>query len=126
MAAIKTIIVADLVMSLDNVIGVAAAANGNIVLLVLGLVISIPLIIFGSTMLMTVMERFPFIITAGAGLLGYLGGEMLLTDPAVPQYLGTVSHTWVQVAGALGAALVVSLGLYFNKRHRRAQEVAAV
>ena len=125
MSAIRTILVADLVMSLDNVLAVAAAANGDNVLLVLGLGISIPLIIFGSTMLMKVMERFPFIITAGAGLLGYLGGEMLLTDPAVPQYLGDVSHTWVQVAGALGAALVVGLGLYFNKRHRRAQQAAA-
>ena len=60
-----------------------------------------------------------------SGLLGYLGGEMLLTDPAVPQYLGEVSHTWVQVAGALGAVLVVGLGMYFNKRHRQAQAAAA-
>lgn len=125
MTAIRTILVADLVMSLDNVLAVAAAAHGDNVLLVVGLAISIPLIIFGSTMLMAVMERFPIIITVGAGLLGFLGGEMLLTDPAVPQYLGNVPHIMVNVAGAAGAALVVGLGLYRNKRQRASQEVPA-
>lgn len=121
MHAIRTILVADLVMSLDNVLAVAAAAKGDNVLLIAGLAISIPLIIFGSTMLMKVMERFPIIITAGAGLLGYLGGEMLLTDPAVPQYLGDVSHAAVSAAGAAGAALVVGMGMYLNKRRRTLQ-----
>ena len=125
MAAIRTILVADLVMSLDNVLAVAAAANGNNLLLVLGLGISIPLIIFGSTMLMKVMERFPIIITVGAGLLGFLGGEMLLTDPAVSQRVGEVPHGMVQVAGAAGAVLVVGLGMYFNKRRRQTQEASA-
>jgi YjbE family integral membrane protein len=125
MTAIRTILVADLVMSLDNVLAVAAAAHGDNALLIIGLAISIPLIIFGSTMLMKVMERFPIIITVGAGLLGYLGGEMLLTDPAVPQYLAEVPHAMVQVAGAAGAALVVGFGLYRNKRQRAAQEASA-
>ena len=80
-AAIKTIIVADFVMSLDNVIGVAAAAKGNIVLLLLGLGISIPLIIYGSTLILKLMTRFPVIITIGGGLLGWVAGEMAVTDP---------------------------------------------
>ncbi len=125
MSAIRTILVADLVMSLDNVLAVAAAANGDNLLLVLGLGISIPLIIFGSTVLMKVMERFPIIITAGAALLGYLAGEMLLTDPAVTQRLGDLPHPMVQAAGALGAALVVGVGLMLNKRRRQAREVTA-
>jgi YjbE family integral membrane protein len=76
-AAIKTIIVADLVMSLDNVLGVAAAAKGNVVLLVVGLVISIPLIIYGSTIILKLMNRWPVIITIGGGILGWVAGEML-------------------------------------------------
>jgi len=70
--AIKTILIADLVMSLDNVIAVAGVAKGSVLLLVLGLAISIPLVIFGATMLMKLMERFPIIITAGAGILGWV------------------------------------------------------
>ena len=117
MTAIRTILVADLVMSLDNVLAVAAAAKGNTVLLVLGLGISIPLIIFGSTLLLKVMERFPIIITIGAGLLGFLAGEMLLTDPAVVQHFGTQSALTVDAAGICGAILVVALGLYLKRRH---------
>ena len=125
MSAIRTILVADLVMSLDNVLAVAAAANGDNLLLVLGLGISIPLIIFGSTMLMKVMERFPIIITAGAGLLGFLAGEMLLTDPAVTQRLGDLPHFLVQAVGGVCAALVVGIGMALNKRRRQAREVSA-
>src|SRR6185503_5780067 len=83
LAAIKTILIADLVMSLDNVIAVAAAAGGSVTLLVLGLAISIPLVIFGATLLVKLMERFPVIITIGAGLIGLVAGEMLVTDPAL-------------------------------------------
>src|SRR5262245_61530747 len=81
MAAIKTILIADLVMSLDNVIAVAAAAGGSFILLILGLAISIPLVIFGATLLVKLMERFPVIITIGAALIGFVGGEMIVTDP---------------------------------------------
>jgi YjbE family integral membrane protein len=118
LAAIRTILIADLVMSLDNVIAVAAAAKGNTPLLVIGLAISIPLIIFGSTLLLKVMERFPIIITLGAALLGFLAGEMLLTDPAVTQRFGEMSHTVINTAGALGAALVVVLGTWLQRRAR--------
>lgn len=117
-AAIRTILVADLVMSLDNVLAVAAAAKGDVPLLVIGLALSIPLIIFGSTLLLKVMERFPIIITAGAALLGFLAGEMLLTDPALVQRVGELPHWQVNVGGAIGAALVVALGTWLERRQR--------
>lgn len=117
LAAVRTILIADLVMSLDNVLAVAAAAKGNTALLVIGLAISIPLIIFGSTLLLKIMERFPIIITIGAALLGFLAGEMLLTDPAVTERFGEQSHTVVNIAGAIGAALVVGLGIALQRRH---------
>ena len=117
MTAIRTILIADLVMSLDNVLAVAAAAKGNNTLLIIGLAISIQLIIFGSTLLLKIMERFPIIITIGAALLGFLAGEMLLTDPAVTSRFGELSHTIVNIAGAIGAGLVVAIGLYLQKRH---------
>ncbi len=117
MTAIRTILIADLVMSLDNVLAVAAAAKGNTVLLVAGLAISIPLIIFGSTLLLKVMERFPVIITLGAGLLGFLAGEMIMTDPAVIQRFGEQPHALVNSASAVGAVLVVTLGLFLKRRH---------
>src|SRR6185503_3924324 len=81
LTAIKTILIADLVMSLDNVIAVAAAAGGSVVLLILA--ISIPLVIFGATLLIKLMERFPVIITIGAGLIGWVAGEMLVADSAL-------------------------------------------
>jgi YjbE family integral membrane protein len=118
-AAVRTILVADLVMSLDNVLAVAAAAQGNTVLLVVGLAVSIPLIVFGSTMLLKVMERFPVIITAGAALLGWLAGEMMSTDPAVHGWLGEVPEAWVKAVGLLGAVLVVAVGTWLQHRGRR-------
>lgn len=120
LAAIRTILIADLIMSLDNVLAVAAAAKGNLPLLILGLLISIPLIVFGATLLTKVMERFPIIITVGAALLGFLAGEMLVTDPAATAYFGVASHTTELIAGAIGAALVVALGTYLSKRQHRA------
>ncbi|MFT3663728.1 TerC family protein [Piscinibacter sp.] len=123
-AAIRTILVADLVMSLDNVLAVAAAAKGDTVLLVIGLAVSIPLIIFGSTLLLKVMERFPIIITLGAALLGFLAGEMLLTDPAVTERFGTLSHEVVNAAGVAGAVLVVALGTWLQRRARRRADAA--
>ena len=118
LAAIRTILIADLVMSLDNVLAVAAAAKGDLALLVLGLLVSIPLIIFGATLLTKVMERFPIIITIGASLLGFLAGEMLLTDPAVTTQFGSVGEQTVTFGGVLGAALVVGLGTYLTRRQK--------
>src|SRR3954469_11577754 len=88
-SAVKTILIADLVMSTDNVIAVAAAAKGSVLLLVLGLIISIPLVIFGATMLMKLRERYPLIITLGAAILGWTAGEMAATDPALAQWVNT-------------------------------------
>jgi YjbE family integral membrane protein len=134
-AAIKTILIADLVMSLDNVIAVAAAAGGSLLLLILGLAISIPLVVFGATMLIKVMERWPIIITIGAALLGFVAGEMAITDPAID---GWVKATFAHVnekpvlaglsleilCGLVGAAFVVILGLWIAKRKEAATAAA--
>ena len=119
-AAVRTILVADLVMSLDNVLAVAAAAQGNTLLLVVGLAVSIPLIVFGSTLILKVMERFPTIIVAGAALLGWLAGEMMLTDPALHARFGEIPESAVRVAGVAGAVLVVIAGKLLQRRARRA------
>ena len=114
MAAVRTILIADLVMSLDNVIAVAAAAQGNVVLLVLGLAISIPLVIFGSTLMIKLMERFPIIVLAGAALIGWVGGETIVSDAILHDY--AVAHPALHyVAAALGAALVVGVGKFWRK-----------
>jgi YjbE family integral membrane protein len=114
--AIKTILIADLVMSTDNVIAVAAAAKGSILLLVLSLVISIPLVIFGATVLMVLMERLPIIITLGAAILGWTAGDMAVTDPAISEWV-TGSAPWLEFgAPAIGATFVVLLGKWFARR----------
>jgi YjbE family integral membrane protein len=117
-AAVRTILVADLVMSLDNVLAVAAAAKGNVPLLVIGLAVRIPLIIFGSTLLLKVMERFPVIVTAGAALLGWLAGEMLMTDPALVSRFGEPSTTLLYAARVAGALIVIALGRLIQHRAR--------
>lgn len=127
MKAIKTILIADLVMSLDNVIAVAAATGGSLLLLVLGLAISIPLVIFGSTLLLKLMERWPIIITVGAALLGFVAGEMAITDPAIGGWVkATFEHvdgrprlygvSLEVLCGLVGAAFVVALGTWLARR----------
>lgn len=119
-AAIKTIVIADLVMSLDNVLGVAAVAKGDVILLILGLLISMPLIIYGSTLIMGLMGRFPVLITLGAALLGYVAGEMMVSDPVVVHWI-EAHAAWLHVfAPLLGAVLVVLAGKYFAHRKKRA------
>jgi YjbE family integral membrane protein len=108
--AIRTILIADLVMSLDNVIAVAGAAKGSLLLLILGLGISIPLVIFGSTLLLRLMDRFPVIITVGAGLLGWVAGDMATTDPAVKEWVNANAAWLHEAAEVLGAVLVVVVG----------------
>ena len=115
-AAIKTILVADLVMSLDNVIAVAAAAKGSVMLLVIGLAVSIPLVVFASTLLLNLMNRFPVIITIGAALLGWVAGEMAISDPAVKAWIDAQMPYLHYVAPALGAAGVVALGKFLAGR----------
>jgi YjbE family integral membrane protein len=130
-AAIRTILIADLVMSIDNVIAVAAAASRapddyRLTLLVIGLATSIPLIIIGSTLLMKIMERFPIIITLGAGLLGWLAGEMFVTDPAIAAWFkANVAHAEL-VFGIGGALLVVVVGKWLHHRGRRAETEATM
>jgi YjbE family integral membrane protein len=114
-AAIKTIIIADLVMSLDNVIGVAAAAKGNLVLLVLGLGISIPLIIYGSTLILKLMTRFPVIVTIGAALLGWVAGEMAFSDPAIKVWADG-HHGLHYIPPVIGALAVVAIGKWLQNR----------
>jgi YjbE family integral membrane protein len=115
-AAIRTILIADLVMSLDNVIAVAAAAKGNLTLLILGLLISIPLVVFGSTLLMKFMERWPIIITIGGALLGWVAGEMAVTDPSIKAWVDT-NAAWLHYGGpVLGAIIVVAVGKWLAKR----------
>src|SRR5262249_5130688 len=108
--AIRTILIADLVMSLDNVIAVAAAAGGHWVLMIIGLAISIPLVIFGATLLVKVMERWPIIITIGAGLLGFVAGEMAWEDNAVDAFTTPLPEFWKYVVAIAGAAFVVIMG----------------
>lgn len=119
MAAVRTILIADLVMSLDNVIAVAAAAHGNIVLLVLGLAISIPLVIFGSTLMIKLMERYPFIVVLGAALIGWVGGETIVSDTSLHDF--ALAHPALHyVAAALGATFVVGIGKFWPRTRRAA------
>ncbi len=106
--AVRIVLVADAVMSLDNVIAVAAAANGNYTLLILGLAISVPLVIYGATLLIRLIDRFPAIIPAGAALIGYVAGEVIVTDPMVRDWID--GHAaWLQAAAPLIGAIVVML-----------------
>ena len=115
MAAIRTILLADLVMSLDNVIGVAAAAKGSMALLVLGLAISIPIVVFGSTLMIKLMERFPFIIMLGAALIGWVGGETIVSDVALKGLVA--EQPWLHYAGAItGMALVLGIAQWNNRQ----------
>ncbi|MCW5650950.1 MAG: TerC family protein [Ramlibacter sp.] len=120
LAAVRTILIADLVMSLDNVIAVAAAAKGSMVLLVLGLAISIPLVIFGSTLMIRLMERFPIIVTLGAALIGWVGGETIVSDNVLKEW--AAGNPWLHYAGAaLGAALVIAIGKSLQHRASKAE-----
>jgi YjbE family integral membrane protein len=116
MQAIKTILIADLVMSLDNVIAVAAAAGGSVVLLVLGLAISIPLVIFGATLLVKAMERFPIIIVIGAALIGFVAGEMAWDDGAIAAWTSPYPASMKYVCAIIGAVFVVVVGKLIARR----------
>jgi YjbE family integral membrane protein len=127
--AIKTIVIADLVMSVDNVVGVAAAAEAGggehkFALVVFGLLVSIPIVVWGSTFVIRLMERFPWVITAGAMLIGWIAGTMAITDTMVMPFVPTdvdangltKVQTWFyQIAGTVGASLVF-LTWYFKKK----------
>jgi len=119
MAAVRTILIADLVMSLDNVIAVAAAAKGSMVLLVLGLLISIPLVVFGSTLMIKLMERFPIIVILGAALIGWVAGETILGDRSLEAVVA--ANGWLHYVGPLaGAAFVIVVGKFLQNRTGKA------
>ncbi len=115
-AAIRTILIADIVMSLDNVIAVAAAAKGNMTLLILGLAISIPMVIFGSAIMIKLMTRFPIIVTFGACLIGWVGGETIASDVALREF--SAENPWLHyTAATAGALAVLAIGKFFQAKH---------
>jgi YjbE family integral membrane protein len=146
-AAVQIVVVADIVMSLDNVIAVAAAANGSVPLLVLGLAISVPLIVAGAALIMALLNRLPVLVWAGAALLGWIAGDVIATDPAVhpvlqrffdgpagikldallaafgmaPRFAGGGSGGEM-VCATLGVVVVLVLGMMWRKRRLRQVE----
>uniref|UniRef100_UPI0040477288 TerC family protein n=1 Tax=Polynucleobacter sp. TaxID=2029855 RepID=UPI0040477288 len=125
-AAIKTIILADIVMSLDNVLAIAGAAGQvedqahQFGYIVFGLLVSVPLIIGGSRIVLYLIDRFPIIVTAGAGLLGWIAGGMILSDPGVMKFLGSGIEAYGLVAGAVGAIAVMAVGELAKRKHKKA------
>ncbi len=135
--AIKTVIIADLVMSIDNVIAVAgaaeqASADHKLVLVVFGIMVSIPVVIWGSSVILRIMDRVPAVVTMGAALLGYLGGSMIATDVAIKLQVAEILPmdllnfhdlgVHLSLTGSAGALLVVLAGWWFNQRTPSAQD----
>lgn len=108
--AIWTIMIADFVMSLDNVLAVAAAANGNYVMIVLGIGLSIPLIIWGSTIIMKLLHKYPILIFVGAAILGYTAGEMVMHDKVVADYLRSILPAFNWILPVSGVLIVIAFG----------------
>lgn len=115
--AIKIVAIADIVMSLDNVLAIAAAAGGNMDLIIIGLAISIPLVVFGSTLLMWLLNHLPILVWAGSALLGWIAGELIATEPVVvpyisefAQYLGVNTKFLARGLEGIGAILVLLIG----------------
>jgi len=124
--AVKIIIIADIVMSLDNVLGMAGSAKGHLGMLFIGMVITIPLILFGSALIMKLMERFPVFITFGAGLLGWVAGEMAIADPSIKDAIDARFHYMEWVAPIVGAIAVVLAGrMLAQRKAKHAQAPAA-
>lgn len=123
--AVRTIAIADLVMSLDNVIAIAGVARGDYLLLALGLAISIPLVIGGATLITALIDRFPILVYAGAALLGWIAGEMIVSDAAMVAWIGeTLSRQLYYPAAAVGAAIVMSVGAWLRHRPQQAKKPA--
>lgn len=124
--AVRTVIVADVVMSLDNVIAVAGAAHGDITLVVFGILVSVPIIVWGSRFVLKLMDRFPVVITLGGALLGWIAGGMAVSDGAVTTHLGELPGWLKYACGALGAVLVVAVGKWLAHRQARRAEVIEI
>ena len=121
--AVRVVVVANIVMSLDNVIAVAAAAKGNYFLLGLGLAVSIPVVIAGSALFLAIIERFPIVVWGGGALLGWIAGGLLPEDPVIAQYFSEATAEILDVVcGIAGAIFVVLMGLYLVKSRRLREE----
>jgi YjbE family integral membrane protein len=118
-SAIRTVVVADLVMSIDNVLGVAAAARGSLLLLIFGLALSVPLVIGGAQLIMRLIERFPILIVAGGGLLGFVAGELMIEDSAIVDWVHAHAAWLKWAAPVIGIALVVGPAKWVQARHDR-------
>ncbi len=139
--AIQIVVVADIVMSLDNVIAIAAAANGSLPLLILGLAISVPLIVAGAALIMALLTRLPILVWLGAALLGWIAGDVIATDPAVAPWLadllsGPLGRAWTALVGGsahsgefllggLGVVVVLVAGTIWRRRAMKAAAHAA-
>lgn len=124
--AVRIVAVADIIMSLDNVIAIAAAAGGNVALLVIGLAVSIPLIVAGAALIMSLLDRFPILVWAGAALLGWIVGEVIATDPVIASWLNSAygaktAHTIEYVCAAIGAVLVLVVGGTWRRAKKPAE-----
>jgi YjbE family integral membrane protein len=131
--AVAIIVVADIVMSLDNVIAIAAIAQGNLLLLVIGLAVSIPLIMAGAALIAVLLDRFPILIWAGSALLGWVAGSVIATDPAVTKHLAaafgeTMAHEVALASASAAALLAIAAGGLWSRLHAHTRirgEVAA-
>ena len=115
--AVRIVAIADMVMSLDNVLAIAAVAKDSNLLVIIGLGISIPLIVFGAQLVITMIEKFPWLVWVGGALLGFVAGELIASEPALLPYFGGISeHTMELALGGIGAVFVLVLGYLLKKR----------
>jgi YjbE family integral membrane protein len=116
--AVRIVVIADIVMSLDNVIAVAAVAKGQYILLIIGLAISIPVVIAGSAIILWLLKRFPILVWGGAAILGWVAGDIFAGDPIVAKFFSSVSEETLELtAQIIGAAIVVVSGLLWRRMH---------
>jgi YjbE family integral membrane protein len=117
--AVRIVVIADIIMSLDNVIAVAAVAKGHYVLLTIGLCISIPMVIAGSAIILALLERFPILVWGGAGVLGWVAGDIFASDPVVLGLFGAVESAWLELPAQIGGAIIVIVaGMVWRRSHR--------
>lgn len=121
LAAVRTVIIADLVMSIDNVLGIAAAARGNLLLLIFGLVVSVPLVIGGAQLIMRLVGRFPILIVAGGGLLGLVAGQLIVDDSAIVEWIHAHAAWLTWASPVIGIVLVVGPAKWLEARRTRAR-----